>query len=73
MTTEPKFIPKEAATIAINDDCRLNVRLIDCVGFMADGAKGHIENEQERLVKTPWSEESIPFSQACLLYTSRCV
>ena len=61
MTTEPKFIPKEAATIAINDDCRLNVRLIDCVGFMADGAKGHIENEQERLVKTPSSEESIPF------------
>ena len=73
MTTEPKFIPKEAATIAINDDCRLNVRLIDCVGFMADGAKGHIENEQERLVKTPWSEESIPFSQAAEIGTRKVI
>ena len=64
MTTEPKFIPKEAAVIRINDDCELKVRLIDCVGFMVEGAAGHIENEQERLVKTPWSEDDMPFSQA---------
>ena len=64
MTTEPKFIPKEAALVKLNNDCEMKVRLIDCVGFMVNGATGHIENEQERMVKTPWSEESIPFSKA---------
>lgn len=64
MTTEPKFIPKEAAVVKLNDDCEMKVRLIDCVGFMVNGATGHIENEQERMVNTPWSEESIPFSKA---------
>ena len=73
MTTEPKFIPKEAALVKINDDCELKVRLIDCVGFMVDGAKGHIENEHERMVNTPWSEESIPFSQAAEIGTQKVI
>ena len=42
-TTEPKFIPKEAAKITLNDDIDVNVRLIDCVGYMVDGASGHME------------------------------
>ena len=54
MTTEPKFIPKEAALIQLDDGIQAKVRLIDCVGFMVDGATGHIENDEERLVKTPW-------------------
>ena len=54
MTTEPKFIPKEAAQVALGDGIDVLVRLIDCVGFMIDGAAGHIENDSERLVKTPW-------------------
>ena len=45
MTTEPKFIPKEAAQIQIADDITLKVRMIDCVGYMVEGALGHIENE----------------------------
>ena len=63
-TTEPKFIPKEAAKITLGDDIDVNVRLIDCVGYMVEGATGHIEDDAERMVKTPWSAEEIPFTQA---------
>ncbi len=63
MTTEPKFIPKEAAGISLADGIEAKVRLIDCVGFMVDGAAGHIENGEERLVKTPWFEDEIPFTR----------
>ena len=62
MTTEPKFIPKEAARITLTDGIEAKVRLIDCVGFMAEGAAGHIENGEERLVKTPWFDQEIPFT-----------
>lgn len=73
MTTEPKFIPKEAAFISFGDDNKAKVRLIDCVGFMVEGASGHIENEQERLVKTPWFEEEIPFTQAAEIGTRKVI
>ena len=45
MTTEPKFIPKEAAIVKIDDETKVKVRLIDCVGFIADGARGYMEDE----------------------------
>ena len=64
MTTEPKFIPKDAAQVQLGDGISVKVRLIDCVGFMVDGAAGHIENDAERMVKTPWSETEIPFTKA---------
>ncbi|MFA9463639.1 MAG: stage IV sporulation protein A [Velocimicrobium sp.] len=73
MTTEPKFIPKEAALISFGDESKAKVRLIDCVGFMVEGASGHIENEQERLVKTPWFEEEIPFTQAAEIGTKKVI
>ena len=73
MTTEPKFIPKEAAQISLSDETKVNIRLIDCVGFMVDGAAGHIENEQERLVKTPWFDHEIPFTQAAELGTQKVI
>ena len=60
MTTEPKFIPKEAAQITLNDDTNVKIRLIDCVGYMVDGASGHVENDHDRMVKTPWFEQEIP-------------
>ena len=53
MTTEPKFVPKEAAEIQLAKDVSVLVRLIDCVGYMVEGAAGHMENGAERLVKTP--------------------
>ncbi len=73
MTTEPKFIPKEAAEIVLGEDTKVNIRLIDCVGYMVEGAAGHIENEQERLVKTPWFEHEIPFTQAAELGTQKVI
>ncbi|SFR99415.1 stage IV sporulation protein A [Anaeromicropila populeti] len=73
MTTEPKFIPKEATEIRISDDKKVNIRLIDCVGYMVEGAQGHIENEQERMVKTPWFEHEIPFTEAAELGTKKVI
>ncbi len=70
-TTEPKFIPNEAAEIKLNQDVKLRVRLIDCVGYMVDGATGHLEEEKERMVKTPWFEEEIPFTQAAEIGTDK--
>jgi len=70
-TTEPKFIPNEAARIRLNEDVELKVRLIDCVGYMVDGASGHLEEDKERMVKTPWFEEEIPFTQAAEIGTDK--
>lgn len=73
MTTEPKFIPKEAAKISLEDGIEARVRLIDCVGFMVNGAAGHEENGAERLVKTPWYEEEIPFTEAAEVGTRKVI
>lgn len=73
MTTEPKFIPKEAARVSLPDGISVQIRLIDCVGFMVDGAAGHIENDVERLVKTPWFEEEIPFTRAAEIGTRKVI
>lgn len=73
MTTEPKFVPKEAATIKLSDDAQVKVRLIDCVGYMVDGASGHIENDMERQVKTPWFEYEIPFTKAAAIGTQKVI
>ncbi|MEG0107691.1 MAG: stage IV sporulation protein A, partial [Lachnospiraceae bacterium] len=73
MTTEPKFVPKEAAQIRLDGDVEVKVRLIDCVGYMAEGASGHIENEMERQVKTPWFDYEIPFTQAAAIGTRKVI
>lgn len=73
MTTEPKFIPKEAAEISLNDETKVKIRLIDCVGYMVDGASGHIENQHERMVRTPWFDHEIPFTQAAELGTKKVI
>lgn len=72
-TTEPKFIPKEAVEININDNSKVKVRLIDCVGYMVDGAAGHMEEDVERMVKTPWSTEEITFTQAAQIGTRKVI
>ncbi|MHB8129704.1 MAG: stage IV sporulation protein A [Mobilitalea sp.] len=73
MTTEPKFIPKEAAMITFDDETKVKIRLIDCVGYMVDGAAGHIENQHERMVKTPWFDHEIPFTQAAEIGTKKVI
>lgn len=72
-TTEPKFIPKEAAHIRLGSDIDVDVRLIDCVGYMVDGASGHLEEQEERMVKTPWSVEEIPFTKAAEIGTRKVI
>lgn len=72
-TTEPKFIPKEAAEIVLDHDVKVAVKLIDCVGFMVEGASGHLENEKERMVKTPWFDYEIPFTQAAEIGTRKVI
>lgn len=73
MTTEPKFVPKEAAEIRLMEELDVMVRLIDCVGYMVDGATGHLENNQERQVKTPWFEKEIPFTKAADIGTKKVI
>ena len=73
MTTEPKFVPKEAASVKLSDDVEVKIRLIDCVGYMVEGASGHIENDTERQVKTPWFEYEIPFTKAAAIGTQKVI
>ena len=73
MTTEPKFIPENAAEIQIDDSASFNVRLIDCVGYIVPAAIGYIENNQPRMVKTPWFEKEIPFNMAAEIGTKKVI
>lgn len=72
MTTEPKFVPNEAVEININD-VKLNVRLIDCVGYIVDGATGHQLENGPRMVSTPWSDEKMPFTKAAEIGTKKVI
>ena len=73
MTAEPKFVPKEAAEICLMEDVKAKVRLVDCVGYMVEGATGHMENGEERKVKTPWFEYEIPFTKAATVGTQKVI
>jgi len=73
MTTQPKFIPNEAVKIQVADGVDLSVRLIDCVGYLVDGVIGHEEGEKPRKVKTPWSEEELPFEEAAEIGTKKVI
>ena len=73
MTTEPKFIPEDAVELTLEDKARFNVRLIDCVGYIVPSSLGYIENEQPRMVKTPWFEEEIPFNMAAEIGTKKVI
>ena len=72
-TVEPKFIPKEAVQLNLGEDIPIWLRLIDCVGFLVPDATGNMENEKERMVKTPWFEEAIPFHQAAEIGTGKVI
>jgi len=72
-TTEPKFVPNEAVEIALKDNAKFRVRLVDCVGYMVKGAMGHLEDQMPRMVSTPWFENKIPFEEAAELGTRKVV
>ncbi|MCQ2459312.1 MAG: stage IV sporulation protein A [Ruminococcus sp.] len=73
MTTEPKFIPEEAVEIKIGDVAKMNVRLIDCVGYIVPSSLGYIENEQPRMVMTSWFDKEIPFNMAAEIGTQKVI
>ncbi len=73
MTTEPKFIPEQAAEVSLDGVSDMRVRLIDCVGYIVPSALGYIEEEQPRMVKTPWFDEEIPFNMAAEEGTRRVI
>jgi len=61
MTTEPKFVPNQAATVHVDEGLNVNIRLVDCVGYTVPGAKGYEDENGPRMINTPWYEEPIPF------------
>ncbi len=71
MTSEPKFVPEEAVEISPDGTARLNVRMIDSVGYMVEGAVGAMEDGSERMVTTPWYDYEIPMTQAAELGTKK--
>ena len=78
MTTEPKFIPDEAATVTLGgssdgSETVMRVRMIDCVGYLVPGAVGGTENEEVRMVQTPWSETPMPFEEAAAVGTHKVI
>ncbi|MDR1927722.1 MAG: stage IV sporulation protein A, partial [Oscillospiraceae bacterium] len=73
MTTEPKFIPEEAVEISLPGNAKLRVRMIDCVGYIVPSALGYIEEDQPRMVLTPWYEEEIPFNMAAEVGTRKVI
>ena len=73
MTTEPKFIPNEAVEISLNGNVKFKTRLVDCVGYLVNNAIGYLENDMPRMVKTPWSDEEIPFETAAELGTKKVI
>lgn len=72
-TVEPKFIPKDAVPVLLGKEHKVMVRLIDCVGFLVKEASGHVEEGKERMVKTPWFENAIPFHEAAQTGTRKVI
>lgn len=73
MTTEPKFIPEQAARVELSNNVNFNVRMVDCVGYIVPSSLGYIEGETPRMVKTPWFEEEIPFNMAAEIGTQKVI
>lgn len=73
MTTEPKFVPEEAVTLTMDDNVQFRVRLIDCVGYIVPSSVGYIEEDQPRMVHTPWYDEEIPFNMAAEIGTKKVI
>ena len=72
MTTEPKFIPDEAVRINVGG-ASMNIKLVDCVGYVVDEALGLLENGEPRMVRCPWQQEPLPFSEAAAIGTDKVI
>ena len=72
-TTEPKFIPATAVEVTLDGGASLYVKMVDCVGYMVNGALGTVEDGHERLVMTPWSKDAMPFARAAEIGTEKVI
>ena len=73
MTTEPKFVPEKAVKLQLDKSSDISVRLVDCVGYIVPSSLGYIENENPRMVKTPWYDDEIPFNMAAEIGTKKVI
>jgi stage IV sporulation protein A len=73
MTTEPKFIPNQAVNVTVEEGLDVNIRLVDCVGYAVEGAKGFEDENGPRMINTPWYEEPIPFHDAAEIGTRKVI
>ena len=73
MTTQPKFIPGEAVSVTLANGVDAGIRLVDCVGYMVDGAEGSTDGDKPRMVRTPWNDGEIPFSEAADIGTRKVI
>ena len=73
MTTEPKFVPNESVDITLNGNVKMKARLVDCVGYLVNDAMGHLEGNMPRMVRTPWSDEELPFAKAAETGTHKVI
>ena len=73
MTTEPKFVPNEAIEITLDNNLKFKTRLVDCVGYLVDNAIGYLEDDMPRMVKTPWSDDEMPFEEAAEIGTKKVI
>lgn len=73
MTVEPKFVPADGIIIKLRDSVSLKVRMVDCVGYIVEGALGHEENGKQRLVSTPWSKDAMTFEEAAEIGTKKVI
>lgn len=73
-TVEPKFVPRKAAEISLGEGVRVKLRMVDCVGYVTDGAEGYTgENGAVRMVKTPWDKKELPFTEAASIGTDKVI
>ncbi len=72
-TTEPKFVPSRPAELQIGDNVKFKMRLIDCVGYIVDGAEGITDGDEPRMVNTPWSDKPMPLAAAALTGTNKVI
>ena len=73
MTAEPKFVPEEAVNVSVDGNSNFNVRMIDCVGYMVNGAMGVMEDDSPRMVTTPWFDHEIPMTEAAEIGTRKVI
>ena len=72
-TCEPKFVPDEAVKVCLSDEVSVNVRLVDCVGYVVEGAVGYLEDGHPRMIHTPWEKDAMPFEKAARIGTRKVI